>query len=225
MLQTTIKKNEPEKHLKAQMKNENIQNLKSENTKAQAPLTSDDVNNIIQQDEVLNMRPLPYIEIFGLKVNLDSLIISLAGLLIWIFIWKFFNLFETGLYSFIFFFMYILLLIFNIYNSSLNTETNMEMSTYEIEKQLTNVEAAMGVIIILFVFLYNIQMDSNARIFAYKLLTIDMIMCSFAIIKYALKNDTRNIRMIRIANEKIYNQAIILFIFSLVVIYLGIVKK
>jgi hypothetical protein len=83
----------------------------------------------------------------------------------------------------------------------------------------------MGVIIILYVFLYNIQMDSNLRLISYKLLTLVLVLCSFGIIKYALKNDTKNIRVVRIFSEKFYNQSIILFIFSLFVIYSGIIKK
>lgn len=226
---------EPKKHLKAQMSDKKLKSeyseekqeslKKHESLKKQESLTASDINNILNQEELINFKPLPYVEFFGKKVNLDSLIISSVSIILWICLWKFFNLFEIGTYSLIFFFMYIALIIFNIFNASIDTERNLELATYEIDKQVTNGEAAMGVIIILYVFLYNIQMDSNLRLISYKLLTIVMILCSLAIIKYALKNDTKNIRIVRIVSEKFYNQSIILFIFSLIVIYSGIIKK
>lgn len=220
---------EPKKHLKAQMTNKKLKSEyseeKQESLKKQESLTASDINDILNQEELINFKPLPYVEFFGKKVNLDALIISSLSIILWICLWKFFNLFEIETYSLIFFFMYIVLIIFNIFNSSIDTEKNLELATYEIEKQVTNVEAAMGVIIILYVFLYNIQMDSNLRLISYKLLTLVLVLSSLAILKYALKNDTKNIRIVRIVTEKFYNQSIILFIFSLIVIYLGIIKK
>jgi len=216
--------NIPTKHLKAQMIDKNVK-LKDTEEDSTQKLSASDINDIIKQEELLNFNPLPYIEFFGKKVDLNTLIISCISLIIWIIIWRVFNLFEIGTYSLIFFFIYIAILFFNIFNSSIETEKNLEFATYEIEKHITNVEAAMGVIVILYVFLYNIQLDNNSRIISYKLLTIVMVLCSIAIIKYALKNDTKNVRTIRIFTEKLYNQAIILFILSLFVIYLGIIKK
>jgi hypothetical protein len=214
---------EPKKHLKAQMSDKKLKSEYSD--KKQESLTASDINNILNQEELINFKPLPYVEIFGKKVNLDALIISSISIILWICLWKFFNLFEIGTYSLIFFFLYIAILIFNIFNSSIDTERNLELATYEIEKQVTNSETVMGVIIILYVFLYNIQMDSNLRLISYKLLTIIMFLLSFSVLKYALKNDTKNIRIVRIFTEKFYNQSIILFIFSLFVIYSGIIKK
>jgi len=229
MFSSNKNNSEPKKHLKAQMSDKKLKSEYSdknqESLKKQESLTASDINNILNQEELINYKPLPYVEIFGKKVNLDALIISSISIILWICIWKFFNLFEIGTYSLIFFFMYIALIIFNIFNSSIDTERNLELATYEIEKQVTDGEAAMGVIIILYVFLYNIQMDSNLRLISYKLLTLVLVLCSFGIIKYALKNDTKNIRVVRIFSEKFYNQSIILFIFSLFVIYSGIIKK
>lgn len=221
-----VQKNKPEKKLKAQMidMEKNLENeLPSVNR--QDTLSASDINDMLKEEEILRLKPLPYVEFAGKKINLDNLIISCLGLILWIFIWKYFNLFDIGKYSLIFFLLYILIILFNIFNSSVDTERNLELATYEIEKQITNVEAAMGVIILLYVFLYNIQIDSSSRIIVYKLLTIVMVLCSISIIKYALKNDTVNVRNVRIISEKFYNQAIILFTLSLVVIYLGIIKK
>ena len=215
------------KNLKAQMVDEDQDFEKSlkETDLKQDTLSSEDINTMLKEEEILRLKPLPYLEFFGRKINLDSLIISALGLILWICIWKFFNLFDIGKYSLIFFFIYVFIVLFNIFNSSVDTERNLELATYEIEKQITNVEAAMGIIIILYVFLYNIQMDSESRILSYKLLTIIMVLCSISIIKYSLKNDSINVRTIRIITEKFYNQAIILFSLCLVVIYFGIIKK
>jgi hypothetical protein len=218
------------KHLIAQMTEKKTKDMKVQMkddtpSSSQDALTSADIDIMLQEEETLKARPLPYIKIFGKKINIDSLVIGCFGLLLWILIWKFLNIFDIGWYTYIFFVFYIIILLLNIFVISLTAETNIEIATYGLEKQTSNTEAAMGVIIILFVFLYNIQMNSQNRDMAFKLLTVVMVFCTFAIIKYSTANDTGNMRIVRLITQKLYNQSIVLFALSFIVIYLGIINK
>ena len=49
-------------------------------------------------------------------------------------------------------------------------------------------------------------------------------MLLLSIIVLDAKNETRNIRNIRLYTQKLYNQSVILFILCLLVIYFGITK-
>ena len=120
--------------------------------------------------------------------------------------------------------LYIFVSIFNIFNSSTDTEISVENAEYELQNQITRIEGALGVIVLVFVFLFNIKLDESHRLIAYKLLTIIISMLILSIIALDPKNETRNIRNIRIYTEKLYNQSVILFILCLLVIYFGITK-
>ena len=188
-------------------------------------------NNILSEDQINSMledankyKNIPTIKIFGIKVGLESFILSIISIVIWIVIWKVFNLFAIGKFSIILFLLYIFVAIFNIFNSSTDTEISVENAAYELQNQITRIEGALGVIVLVFVFLFNIKLDETHRLIAYKLLTIIISMLILSIIALDPKNETRNIRNIRIYTEKLYNQSVILFILCLLVIYFGITK-
>jgi hypothetical protein len=100
----------------------------------------------------------------------------------------------------------------------------VETSSYELQIQISRIEGTLGVIMLVFVFLYNIKLDENDRLLAYKLLTIIICMLIISLLSLDPKNDTRNIRNIRIYMQKLYNQSATLFILCLIVIYFGILK-
>ena len=184
-------------------------------------LNESEINYMLQQN---NYKNIPIIKLFGIKVGLESFIITIISIIVWIFIWKIFNLFKIGKFTIFIFLLYIIVSIFNIFNSSTDTEISVENAVYEMLNQISRIQAALGVIILVFVFLFNIKIDETHRLLAYKLLTIIICLLILSMIALDSKNETRNIRNIRLYTQKLFNQAIILFMLCLIIIYNGITK-
>jgi uncharacterized membrane protein YqjE len=185
-------------------------------------LTADEINFMLQDES--KYKSIPTIKLFGISVGLESLIITIISIIVWIIIWKIFGLFKLGKFTIILFILYIIIAFFNIFNSSTDTEISVENAVYELQNQISRIEGALGSIVLVFVFLYNMKLDEAHRLFAYKLLIIIISMLILSIVTLDPKNDTRNIRNIRLFIQKLYNQAVILFILCLLVIYFGITK-
>lgn len=185
-------------------------------------LSADQINYMLQDES--KYKSIPTVKLFGIVLGLESFIISIIAIVVWIAIWKIFDLFKIGKFSIYLFLLYIFIVIFNIFNSSTDTEINVENAVYELQNQISRIEGALGVIILVFVFLFNLKMDETNRLIAYKLLTIIICMLILSIVALDPKNETRNIRNIRLYTQKLYNQAVVLFILCLIVIYLGITK-
>jgi hypothetical protein len=62
-------------------------------------------------------------------------------------------------------------------------------------------------------------MEESERIRVYKILIISLIVCSSAILIVNVKNDSKNVRMIRKIQQFLYNQALTLFVLALFTIY------
>lgn len=188
--------------------------------KGEKALTADDINNILEE----KFKPIPTLDILGIKVSRDDLIISGIAIAVWTLLWVMLGLFSFGKISFIFYLSFIVVQLINIFNSSIDTETSVEFAIYEFYNQVNRIEGAFGVIILVLVFLYNMPVREENKQLAYKLLTIVSILLAITVVQYDTKNDPVNIRNTRLAIQKIYNQAIILFIFTLVVIFYGLGK-
>lgn len=192
------------------------------NKQEEEGLTADEINNLLQEAK---FRTIPTVKIFGKTIGTDALIISLVSVFIWILIWKVFGLFSLGNYSIIFFIAYIIIAIVNIFNSSTDTEISVEMAVGELQNEIVRIIGVFGVIILVFVFLFNIQMNNDVKNTCYKLLTIVLTFFAISLIKIDPKNDSRNIRNIRLIIQKFYNQGVILFMLTLYFIYVGIQQK
>lgn len=183
-------------------------------------LSVDEINNLLQESK---FKEIPTINIFGKKIGTESLIITSVAILLWIIIWKVFDLFALGNFTIMFFIYYIIKAVFNVYNSSTDTEISVEMAVNEHQNQIIRIVGVFGSIIILFAFLYQIKMNNdNNKILCYKVLTISLIMFCVSLGNIDPKNDSRNIRNIRLIIQKIYDEALILFMLTIYLIFLGI---
>ena len=134
----------------------------------------------------------------------------------------FFGLFKIDKYSIIFFCIFIIIQIFNVFNSSSNTETDFIEATYEIQNQIGKIQTVLGVIILIFIF--NIKLDDKYKNTIHKLYILILFLLCLSLIKYNTKNKSRNVRNIRIFTQKLYNQGLILFMLVLYLFFLGIPK-
>jgi uncharacterized membrane protein YqjE len=117
-------------------------------------LTADEINFMLQDES--KYKSIPTIKLFGISVGLESLIITIISIIVWIIIWKIFGLFKLGKFTIILFILYIIIAFFNIFNSSTDTEISVENAVYELQNQISRIEGALGSIVLVFVFLYNI---------------------------------------------------------------------
>lgn len=186
-------------------------------------ISTDDINKLLQEDQLYSN--LSYISFGKIQLGTEIFIISILSFLLWIFLWLYFGLFKLGNYNIIFFSVFIGVLILNLFNSSLNTQKSVENAAYDMQNQIVKAEGLLGVVILLFVFLFNIDMKNDIRIIVYTILTLVLILLCISIISLESQNNSKNIRNIRLAMTQFYNQSLILFIFSLYLIYCGIVKK
>ena len=185
-------------------------------------LSVSDINKLLEEDQIYTSIPL--LTIGNVQIGKDVFISSIISFVLWVFLWFYFGLFNLGNYTLIFFFIFIFILIFNMVNSSLNIERSVENAAYDIQNQIVKAEGLLGVIILVFVFLFNIDMSSDSKIIVYKLLAVILTMLSISIISLETQNNSRNIRNVRLGMVQLYNQSIILFILCLYLIYMGIKK-
>jgi hypothetical protein len=185
-------------------------------------LTANEINDLLQESK---FKSNPSVQIFGKSVSIDALTITSISIFVWILIWKVFGLFNLGNYSIAFFILNIFLEILNIFNSSTDTEINVETEVGYLQNVITRIIGVFGIIILVFVFLFNIQMNNDIKNTCYKILSIVLIYFAISLFIIEPKNDTRNIRNIRLIIEKFYNQGIILFMLTIYFIYLGIMQK
>lgn len=179
-------------------------------------LSQTDVKDLISESE--QFKKLPSIDLGFIKIDTQSMIISIVALIAWFLLWFYFNIFSIVPYSEVFFIFYICILIINLVNSA-NDIPDVESERLQINSQQNFIQGGIAVFILAFVFLYNIKMGEPERINIYKVLIICLIISSFGIILINVKNNSKNIRTVRKIQQFLYNQGLVLFILSLFMIY------
>ena len=190
-----------------------MEHIPEENKK----LSQTDIKELISESE--QFKKLPSIDIGIAKIDIQSTYITILALITWFLIWYCFNIFSIVPYADAFFIFYIVILLINLFNSA-NDIPDVDSERVNIASQQNFIQGGLAVFILAFVFLYNIKMDENYRINVYKILIICLIVTSLGIIIINLKNNSKNIRMVRKIQQFLYNQGLILFILSLFVIYI-----
>ena len=186
-------------------------------------ISEKEIKKLLEEDQLYSS--VPTINIGNFKLSSDLLIISIFSIILWISLWIYLGLFKLKNYNIIFFVLFIALLIFNLFNASLNIQKSVENAAYDTQNQIVKAEGLLGVVILFFVFLFNIVMDNDIKIIVYKILTVILILLSISIISLETQNNSTNIRNIRLLMTQFYNQGNVLFIFSLYLTYIGIIKK
>jgi hypothetical protein len=185
-------------------------------------LSNSDIDKLLEEDQIY--MTIPVLHIGKLQLGVESVIFAIISLILWLILWGFLGLFNIN-NSLIFFFSFIGVLIFNVLNASLNIQKSVENAAYETQNQIVKTEGLLGVVILVFVFLFNINMNNDSKNISYKLLTVILILLCISIITLETQNNSRNIRNVRLGMIQLYNQSIILFIMTIYLIYMGIIKK
>ena len=192
----------------------NIQHTNSKNDKQQ--LSSEDIKSLI--DESDNFKTLKTVNIFGFKVDVESIIVIIIAFVLWFFLWIFFNIFGIVSYAEFFFILYVIILLINLANSATNIP-DVETERFQQSSQQSFIQGGMAVFILAFVFLYNIKMEEEQRTEIYRVLIMSLLVSSLSIIIVNVKNDSVNIRFVRKIQQMLYNQGLILFLLGLYMIY------
>lgn len=185
-------------------------------------LTANEINDLLQEAK---FKPIPTVKIFGKTVGIEPLTITSISIFVWILLWKVFGLFNLGNYSIAFFILYIFLEILSLFNSSIDTDISVETEVEYLQNIIIRIIGVFGIIILVFVFLFNIQMNNDIKNTCYKILSIVLIYFAISLFMIDPKNEPENIRNIRLIVQKFYNQGIILFMLAIYFIYLGIMQK
>jgi hypothetical protein len=202
---------------------ENLKKLQSEIEKTDSTiLRAIDIKNLLNEQE--KFRKLPSINILGNDIDYDSFIIFTVFLLIWIFLWYFLNINSLFKHAYIFFILYFIVSIFNIFNSA-NDIPDIESSKVALEVQSTLIQGGMGIFILVFIFLFEINIHKEDIINIYKILIINLLLTSLSILIVNTKNNSRNIRIVRKVVQNIFNMGVIFFMISLYMIFLSASKK
>lgn len=185
-------------------------------TKEKNKITAEDINNLLS--ESTKLKELPYFNIFGLKIDVESSIVFIISIILWIALWLFFGIFQIVDYSEYFFIFYIIISLTNVLNSA-NDISDAETERTHLSSQQSFIQGGIAVFILAFVFLYNIEMGEEDKTKVYQILIISLIISSLAIIILNLKNEPSNIRFIRKTQQLFYNQGLVLFILALFMIF------
>lgn len=189
------------------------------NTNPKDNLTPDEV--LALAEEQTKYKKLPTINIFGKIISTENLVVSSIGIIIWVIIWKMFNLFDTGNLSIIFFISFIVFDIINIFTTSVNTEVNVTEANYRLQNQLNISLGILGAIIILLSFLYKFQIDKNYKDKAFRLITIITSILCLSLLTFGVKNDSEEITVLRFIVEDLQSMGIILILLLMYILYLG----
>jgi hypothetical protein len=189
------------------------------NTNSKDILTPDEVLSL--SEEQTKYKKLPTINIFGKNISTENLIVSVIGIIMWVIIWKIFNLFDTGSFSSLFFISFIVFDIINIFTTSTNTEVNVTESNYRLQNQLNISLGILGAIIILLSFLYKFEIDKIYKEKAFNLLTVITSILCLSLLTFGVKNDSEEITVLRFIVEDLQSMGIILIILLMYVLYLG----
>ena len=185
-------------------------------------LSSQDINNLIERQNTIVK--LTSFKIFGKDFDVRATIIAFISIILWIFIWFFFNIFSIK-GSIVFFIIFIVLTILNLLNDSTYQLLDPETEDFSYDRQINNIEGAVGIIVLVFIFLFNISMDETIKRRTSKILVISLIISCLTLFIYNIKYRSVNIRNVRMITQQFFNQSIILFMLSLFSIYTGLSLK
>jgi hypothetical protein len=176
------------------------------------------INVILNQD--IPFKKLSYVKIDNLDIAKDNLIISSIFIFIWIFIWFVFRFFDIGSYSIFFFILYILIEIYNIIKSSTTIEINNTFSSLKYNDAISKGETFLCIIVILYIFVFNMDLDGENKKIIYKLLSVILGFSCLLLFKIKFKDNSRNMRNLILIDKKINNQIIILFMMCIYLIFI-----
>jgi len=189
----------------------------------QNKLTSQEIEDLLSESD--KFKKLDSIKFLNKEWDLQSLYIFIIAVFTWVIFWKLFNLSNVfkswnvekiGVITFIF---YIFISFFNFYNSA-NDVPDVESERVNISSQQSFIQGAIAVIILAFVFLYNIPMEDSDKTHIYVILITSLIVSSLSIIIINVQNISTNIRFVRKVQQSLYNQGLILFMLALFMIYI-----
>ena len=179
-------------------------------------LNEKDVKDLLYKSE--QFTKLKTITIFGLEFDIHSIIITLLGIILWILIWKYCNIFGVVSYADYFFMAYIIISLLNLLNSSIDaSDITSEINQQSIQQSF--IQGSLAIFILLFVFLYNFKIDTEDQTDIYRLLAISLLIGCISIIIIDIQNNSINIRLIRKIQQTLYNQALIIFLLALYMFY------
>lgn len=176
------------------------------------------INALLNQD--IPFKKLSYIKIDKLDITTDNLIISIIFIFIWIFIWFLFGFFNFGSYSIILFILYICIELYNIIESQNTVEILNTFSTVRYNDAISKGETFLCIIIIFYIFVFNMNLNSVQEKNIYKLLTVIIGFSCLLLFKIKFKDNSRNMRNLILIDKKINNQIIILFIMCIYLIFI-----
>lgn len=179
-------------------------------------LSHDDINNIIQKQNTI--LEFDTITLFGKKIDKTNLIITTLSIIIIFFIFYFCGLFKIK-YGIFFYFIGLIFTMFNLINTGVYARIDPETEIFNFEKQKNNIEGALGLFVLVFIFIFNINIDNNTKVIVSKLLILCIISSCLSIFIFNSKYKTNSIRNLRLFTQKLFNLSVILFIFSLTLIY------
>ena len=128
------------------------------------------------------------------------------------------NLWDS--YFIIFFIIYIILTIFNLFNDSSDIIADEGIMMSELQTQDLFLQGCISMYILIFVFLYSIEITKNMKFRIYKMLIITILISSFALFIYQPRIDSsRNIRILKKIKQVAFNQSLVLFCITLFMIF------
>jgi len=185
--------------------------------KSSSKLTPEDIQSLIEEGSN-KLAKLKTLNIFGIEIDLESLIVIIIATILWLLLWVGFNIFNIVSYAEFFFILYIIIILINLANSATDVP-DLETERLQQSSQQSFIQGGIAVFILAFVFLYNINMDEEDRTKVYRVLIIALIISCLSIIILNVKNDPVNIRFVRKIQQMLYNQGLILFLLALFMVY------
>ena len=123
-------------------------------------------------------------------------------------------------YFSIFFGIYLLLSIFNLINDSDEMIADQSIAMSELQSQDLFMQGCIYMYILIFVFLYSIEIPKEMKFKIYKMLIITILISSFSLFIYQAKIDSsRNIRFLKKIEQTIFNQSLVMFCITLYMIF------
>lgn len=179
-------------------------------------LNAEDIKSLLSESD--NFNKLTVLDLKILKIDIETLIVVIISIILWVSLWYFFDIFRIISYAETFFILYLVIIVINLINSATDVP-DVESERMQQTSQQSFIQGGIAVFILAFVFLNNMGLEQGVMTETYRILILSMLVSCVSIIIINVKNDSINIRFVRKIQQMLYNQGLILFLLALYMLY------
>jgi len=180
-------------------------------------LSAKDIDQLVEN--TAQFRNLPSVDVLGVSLDRDALYVFLFSVVLFSIIFFAFGIINIVKYAPVFYFAFLAISVFNLFNSSTDV-SDVDTEKVQQSAQQAFFQGGVAVFILVFVFVNNLEIKDKHDIRQiYLILIITMIISALSLISIEFKNNSEQVRIVRLVNQSFYNMALVMFVLTLFMIW------